>query len=264
MASETGATKEQVERALPDVLRIIWGVEDTRDWGSIMPVRARAAISSVVRPDERIVLADDLDTVCEAGDHYIGYLRDGGLTAEADALSAIVDRLRAAIGTPTAPSVVNKSDEVPIFDHVPDRYPDHPRFIVLNPIGEEFNQKTGAMQSEWRALYFGAPESAPTVDIGIGKMAGIDFYVAKSVEQSRSAATQEARRLLLNTPTVPACPRCGKDVYTSIKDDTHACVDPNCAWTDSPVCPRCGERTVESPRTGRTCVDDACGWRERE
>ena len=32
----------------------------------------------------------------------------------------------------------------------------------------------------------------------------------------------------------------------------------------APVCPRCGERTVESPRTGRTCVNDDCGWRERE
>ena len=100
MASETGATPEQIERAVIDVLDVIWGVKDPQDWGSIMPVRARAAVASVVRPDERIVSIDDLIALCEAADHHLAYLRDGGATTadQADALSATVDRVRAVIG----------------------------------------------------------------------------------------------------------------------------------------------------------------------
>ena len=50
------------------------------------------------------------------------------------------------------------------------------------------------------------------------------------------------------------------DAYNVIKARLRAAI----GTPTAPVCPRCGERTYESPRTGRTCVRNECGWRERE
>ena len=102
MASETGATPDQIERAAEH-----WAVSASVDW-SRAPLETRAywcasmdrLASHLVRPHERINPIDDLIALCEAADQHLAYLRNGGETTadQADALSATVDRVRAVIG----------------------------------------------------------------------------------------------------------------------------------------------------------------------
>lgn len=88
MASETGASRDQIERTAKQ-----WATDAKVNWDDISIdeqaqwcAGAETVLGYLVRDDERIVLADDLRIV----------LSD--LTYETEASS----RLRAAIGTPTA------------------------------------------------------------------------------------------------------------------------------------------------------------------
>ena len=95
--SKTGVTKDQLDEAARRA-------DESWGYGEGMPhvlgPEVRLAAPFLVRPQERINHVADLVALCEAGDHYLAYLRDGGPTTadQADALSATVGRVRAVIG----------------------------------------------------------------------------------------------------------------------------------------------------------------------
>ena len=108
MARETGATKEQLERAMRSHAR--WSYTSEANMERAIANGTLSADSRpdtlnrwaphLVRADERINPVDDLIALCDAADQHLAYLRDGGPTTadQADALSATVDRVRAVIG----------------------------------------------------------------------------------------------------------------------------------------------------------------------
>ena len=102
MASETGATPEQIERAWKRRQQR-WSEEglDALAGSNIIAKQLLGNTASyLVRSDERINPVADLIALCDAADQHLAYLRDGGPTTadQADALSATVDRVRAVIG----------------------------------------------------------------------------------------------------------------------------------------------------------------------
>lgn len=105
MSRKTGASKDQIERALRSAairnydpatvdLAISAGVVTSHSLLGTLDDYA----ALLVTEDECIVLRADLVALCETGDRFAASLYSSGREAQANALSATVDRLRAALG----------------------------------------------------------------------------------------------------------------------------------------------------------------------
>ena len=80
--------------------RLIWAGASAAAVMHAGQKQGRDLIAAIEAFNSSSLKGADLIALCEAGDHYLAYLRDGGPTTadQADALSATVGRVRAVIG----------------------------------------------------------------------------------------------------------------------------------------------------------------------